>query len=164
MGSQVQSFDAARQRESVTDQPFQIHFTAHHKSHRILLQLNRSTVRPQQRFLIYANRAGIESGVPVYRLREQQNPASRTYRIHRSPDQTITTDRQDGRICASSFGHLPHRNYQVGTRSINAVPQAVTCRYCKPLRIQIGSDYHGPICALTVYLDVFAGNSTRRFS
>ena len=77
-------------------------------------------------------------------LREQQNPASRTHRIHRSPDQTITTDRQDGCICATSFGLLTHRFHHIGTRCINAVPQAVTCRYCKPLGIQIGSDYRGP--------------------
>ena len=81
----------------------------------------------------------------MYCLREQQDPASRTYRIHCNPDQCVTTHRQDGRIRAPPAGQLPHRNYQVGTRGINAVPQAVTCRYCKPLRIQIGSDYHGPI-------------------
>src|SRR5678809_1654660 len=74
-------------------------------------------------------------------LREQQDPASRTHRIHRSPDQTITTDRQDGCICAASFGLLTHRFHHIGSRGINAVPQAVTCRYCKPLGIQIGSDY-----------------------
>ena len=141
MGSQVQSFDAAGQRESMSDQPFQIHFTVHHKLHRILLQIDRSAIRPQQRFFIYTNCSGIKSGVPVNGLREQQNPASRTYRIHRSPDQTITADRQDGCICATSFGQLTHRFHHVGTRGINAVPQAVTCRYCKPLGIQIGSDY-----------------------
>ena len=79
----------------------------------------------------------------MHGLRKQQNPASRTRRIHRSPDQTITTDRQNDCIGAASFGQLTHRFHHIGTRGINAVPQAVTFRYCKPLGIQIGSDYRG---------------------
>ena len=88
--------------------------------------------------------AGINRRFPVHRLRKQQNPASWTRRIHGSPDQAVAADRQNHCIGATAFGQLAHRLDHIGTRSINASAQTETFRYCKPLGIQIGSNYPWP--------------------
>src|SRR5438067_5638878 len=75
----------------------------------------------------------------MHSLREQQYPATRTDCVHRRPDEAVACYRENRRVSASAFSLLPHRSDCLGARSINVFPQAECFRYCKPLRIQIGS-------------------------
>src|SRR5207244_12189831 len=80
----------------------------------------------------------------MHRLREQQYPATRTDCVHGRPDEAVACYRENRRVSASAFSLLPHRSDYLGARSVNVFPQAECFRYCKPLRIQIGSNYAGP--------------------
>src|SRR5579862_9463425 len=46
MGGQIEGLRSLGKRETMTDQPFQIHLSVHDKTHRLLLQIHRRTVRP----------------------------------------------------------------------------------------------------------------------
>src|SRR2546430_747861 len=60
---------------------------------------------------------------------------------------------QNACVGATPLSELAHHFYSVGTRCIDATPQAVCFTYCKPLRIQIGSDYgrSSPLCQSSQY-------------
>ena len=126
----------------MTNQFFQIHFAVHYEPHRLFLQLDGSAIRSQQRLLFDTDSPRVNNRVSVHRLREQKHPAARSRGVHSCPDQAVAPYRQNCGVGSTAFRLLANRFQGVGTRSINALPQAECCfRYCKPLRIQIGSDY-----------------------
>ena len=106
MGSQVQGLRALGEREAMTDQPFQIHFTVHDKTDRLFLQIDRCTIGPHQGLLIDTDGCGIDHGLSMLRLRKKQNPATGTGRIHRGANQGVTADRKNYRVGATPFGQL----------------------------------------------------------
>src|SRR5216110_1250032 len=77
-------------------------------------------------------------------LREQQNPSARADRIHRSLDQAIASDRQNRCVRTTTFGLPAHLRNRISARGVNCIFKSEVFRYCKPLLIQIGSDYPRP--------------------
>ena len=130
-------------RKAVTDQPFQIHFPAHHEPHRIFLQIDRSAVRPQQGFFVTQIAAGsiVASPCTVCANNKTRPPgrvASMAVRIRPLPP--------TARMAASA--PRPSVSSRTALTRLRArhqsFAQAEAFRYCKPLGIQIGSDYRGP--------------------
>ena len=106
MGGQIQGLWALGEREAMADQSFQIHLTVHDKAYRLFLQIDRCTIGPHQGFLIDTDGCRIDQGLSVLRLREQQNPATGTGRIHRGANQGVAADRENYRVSAAPFGQL----------------------------------------------------------
>ena len=121
MGGQIQGLRALGEREAVADQPFQIHFSVHHKADRLFLQVDRSAVRPHQSFLIDTDGCGIDQCLSVLRLRKKQYPPTGTGRIHRGTNQGVAADRENYRIGATPFGQLANPLDYVCSRSVNAL-------------------------------------------
>ena len=102
MGGQLQSFGGLGQRKTMADQPLQLHLAAHNEPDGLLLQINRRTVRPDQRLLIHTNRRRIEHSFAVLGLGKQQDPTAGPNRIHRSAYQAVGPDRQNRSVGAKN--------------------------------------------------------------
>src|ERR1017187_10761704 len=119
MGSQIQRLRALKEREAMADQPFQIHHTVHHKTDRLWLQVDRSTIGPHQSFLIDTDGCRIDQCLSVLRLCKKQYPSTGTGRIHRGANQGVTAYRENYRVGATPFGQLADALHYICPRSIN---------------------------------------------
>ena len=77
-------------------------------------------------------------------LRKEQNPPPGSYSLHGSPNQAVAADRQNGRVGASTLSLPAYLLGRVGTRHVDQIFESEFFRYCKPLLVQIGSDYRRP--------------------
>src|SRR6266403_578713 len=144
MGSQIQRFHAALQREAVADKPFQIYFTVHYEPHRLLLQFDRCAVGPHQSLFVHAHRRRIDRRLAAHSLGKQQHPTSGTGGIHGRPDHAVPANRQYHGVSPATFRHFAHRFSGVSLGSVNCQIEAEAISYCKPRRMQIGSNHPSP--------------------
>src|ERR1700694_2219370 len=144
MGSQIQRFHTALQWETVADKSFQIHFTVHNEPYRLLLQFDRCTVGAEQSLFVDAHRRRINRGLAVYRLRKQQHTTSGAGGIHGRPDHGVPANCHNHSVSTAPFRHAAHRLHGVSPGSINCQIEAEAISYCKPRRMQIGSNHPSP--------------------
>ena len=104
MRRQVQGLSGLMQREAMADQPFQIHFSIHHKTSRLFLQVDGRAVRTDQSLFIDANRGWIDHSLTVLRLSKKQYSASGTGRVHSGANQIVAADSENDRVGAPAFG------------------------------------------------------------
>src|SRR3974390_149787 len=144
MGSQLQRINRIGQRKTMADQLLQIHFAAKYEPRRFFLQIDRSAIRSQETLFVDTNAGWVDDGLSMLRLPEQKHSPARTGCFRSGSNQAVPCDGQNDGVSPSAFRQLLDCADRVGGRGVDVLVQAERLSNCKPLRIQIGSDYSRP--------------------
>src|SRR5689334_19836226 len=150
------------------DQCSQIHLLTKDEIHCLFLQIHRSTVGPQERFLINANRCRINCNFTAHRLRKQHNAAAEAGCVDCALDQAVTSNRKYDGVCSTAISQSPDMLKYIRPSSIDCFVDPVAIRYCKPLLVQVRRYYsctcppgqdreNNPYGPLSNYQDGFSG-------
>src|SRR5450631_2588562 len=104
---------------------------------RFLLNIDRSTIGPDQRLLVYTDRRGIDDGLPVLGLGKQQYATAWTGSLHRGSNQRVPAYRQDHGIRASALAGSARDPGYVLPRRVNGQIQAKRGRNRVAFRVKI---------------------------